>query len=254
MRSTSRSRSRTASSAGRFPRATATRASRTASTEEDRFDVYISDLCDETDFNPCVFGYAAARRQLRRVQRRAVQVQRPPRGRQRLLGVRRVGRRARPPGDDRPRVQPRAPVQPRHEPGRLDVRDRRRPGRRSRSSPTTTTGSAATWTPGRSESARSRSRRSDFHIYGSAVWNHWLENGDNSYGPDVILNAWESSRDVDAEGLRRRRLRRRDQGRGRRRLPAGVRRVHGGDRGVERPATATSPTPRSCRTSSAWAS
>ncbi|MEJ7875307.1 MAG: MXAN_6640 family putative metalloprotease, partial [Solirubrobacterales bacterium] len=38
--------------------------------------------------------------------------------------------------------------------------------------------------------------KSEFHIYGSAVWNHWLENGDNSYGPDVILNAWESSRDV----------------------------------------------------------
>jgi len=35
-----------------------------------------------------------------------------------------------------------------------------------------------------------------FRFYGSAVWNHWLENGDNSFGPDVILNAWESSRDV----------------------------------------------------------
>ena len=35
-----------------------------------------------------------------------------------------------------------------------------------------------------------------FHIYGSAVWNHWLENGDNNFGPDVVLNAWESSRDV----------------------------------------------------------
>ena len=38
--------------------------------------------------------------------------------------------------------------------------------------------------------------RSDFHFYGSAVWNHWLEHGDNSYGPDVVLNAWQSSRDV----------------------------------------------------------
>ena len=28
------------------------------------------------------------------------------------------------------------------------------------------------------------------------MWNHWLENGDNNFGPDVVLNAWESSRDV----------------------------------------------------------
>jgi hypothetical protein len=30
-------------------------------------------------------------------------------------------------------------------------------------------------------------------IYGTAVWNHWLEQGAN-YGPDVILDAWEGSR------------------------------------------------------------
>lgn len=30
-------------------------------------------------------------------------------------------------------------------------------------------------------------------IYGTAVWNHWLELGAD-YGPDVILDAWESSR------------------------------------------------------------
>ncbi len=38
--------------------------------------------------------------------------------------------------------------------------------------------------------------KKNFHYYGSAVWNHWLENGDGSYGPDVVLNAWQSSRDV----------------------------------------------------------
>ena len=37
----------------------------------------------------------------------------------------------------------------------------------------------------------------DFRFYGSAVWNHWLERGDAAYGPDVILDAWQSSRDVD---------------------------------------------------------
>ena len=33
-------------------------------------------------------------------------------------------------------------------------------------------------------------------VYGSAVWNHWLHLG-AGYGPDVILDAWESSRQTD---------------------------------------------------------
>jgi hypothetical protein len=33
-----------------------------------------------------------------------------------------------------------------------------------------------------------------FKFYGSAIWNHWLENGDSTYGPDVVLDAWELSR------------------------------------------------------------
>lgn len=37
-------------------------------------------------------------------------------------------------------------------------------------------------------------------IYGSAVWNHWLQQGDNgdpAFGPDVILDAWELSRQTN---------------------------------------------------------
>ncbi|MDQ3729126.1 MAG: hypothetical protein M3355_06005 [Actinomycetota bacterium] len=38
--------------------------------------------------------------------------------------------------------------------------------------------------------------KSDFKFYGSAIWNHWIENGDSTYGPDVVLDAWELSRNV----------------------------------------------------------
>jgi len=34
-------------------------------------------------------------------------------------------------------------------------------------------------------------------MYGSSIWNHWLENGDASYGPDIVLNAWLGSRETD---------------------------------------------------------
>lgn len=38
--------------------------------------------------------------------------------------------------------------------------------------------------------------RFDFFSYGSAVWNHWLELG-AGYGPEVVRDAWESSRETD---------------------------------------------------------
>jgi hypothetical protein len=31
-------------------------------------------------------------------------------------------------------------------------------------------------------------------VYGSAVWNHWLEHGDRRYGPGVVRRTWEVSR------------------------------------------------------------
>ena len=33
-------------------------------------------------------------------------------------------------------------------------------------------------------------------VYGSAVWNHWLDVG-AGYGPDVILDSWQKSRQSD---------------------------------------------------------
>lgn len=165
-----------------------------SSTQEDRLDVYISDLCDESDFQPCVFGYAQP--------------------------------------DDNSSTCNGAPflcsaflvLDNDYEEfgssgGELGLR--------------VTTAheynhilqfnldsnqddwmfeSTAVWSeeqvfPADDDWVRSYMddwaqetetsiTRPVFHIYGSAVWNHWLEHGDNSYGPDVILNAWESSRDV----------------------------------------------------------
>jgi hypothetical protein len=34
-------------------------------------------------------------------------------------------------------------------------------------------------------------------VYGSAVWNHWLDSGVRGYGSDVIRNAWEISPETD---------------------------------------------------------
>ena len=51
----------------------------------------------------------------------------------------------------------------------------------------------------------SSSGQAGSRVYGSAVWNHWLDIG-AGYGPDVILDSWRVA-DVEPEGLRRRRLR-----------------------------------------------
>lgn len=164
------------------------------SSESDRFDVYLSDLCDETDFNPCVFGYADP-------DDNSAECSSAPflcsahvvmdndysefgtSGGE--LGLR---------------------VTTAHEYNHvlqfnLDANQ-----------DTWMFESIATWSeeqvfPDDDDWVRSymdswtdESRVSittpAFRIYGSAVWNHWLENGDNSFGPDVVLNAWESSRDV----------------------------------------------------------
>ena len=36
-------------------------------------------------------------------------------------------------------------------------------------------------------------KRKSLKIYGSAVWNHWLDTGGGGYGVDVIRRAWEVS-------------------------------------------------------------
>jgi len=164
------------------------------STEEDRFDVYISDLCDESDFSPCVFGFAD-------------------------------------PDDDSSECNS-APFKcSAHLVVDNDYDEFGASGGELGLRVTTAHEynhvlqfnldanqddwmfeSTATWSeekvfPDDDDWVRSYMGNwareslvslttSTFRIYGSAVWNHWLENGDHSFGPDVILNAWESSRDV----------------------------------------------------------
>ena len=84
------------------------------------------------------------------------------------------------------------------------------------------TGSAATWAAGPRSPLISLTA-AQFHVYGSAVWNHWLENGDNNFGPDVVLNAWESSRDVTPKDYAVGAYDDAIKDEGGRRLPAGVR-------------------------------
>jgi hypothetical protein len=164
------------------------------STEEDRFDVYLSDLCDESDFRPCVFGFAQ-------------------------------------PDDDSAECNG-APFKcSSHLVVDNDYSEFGKSGGELGLRVTTAHEynhvlqfnidsnqdgwmfeSTATWSeeqvfPDDDDWVRSYmgswTKESlvpltlfQFHVYGSAVWNHWLENGDHSYGPDVVLNAWESSRDV----------------------------------------------------------
>jgi len=165
-----------------------------SSAQDDRLDVYLSDLCDESDFRPCVFGYAQP--------------------------------------DDQSGTCKGAPY---HCSAHLvldnDYDEFGASGGELGLRVTTAHEynhilqfnldsnqddwmfeSTATWSeeqvfPADDDWVRSYMgdwaqeslvpiTKPDFRIYGSAIWNHWLENGDHAYGPDVILNAWESSRDV----------------------------------------------------------
>jgi hypothetical protein len=166
----------------------------TGSSQADRFDVYISDLCDERDFNPCVFGYAqpddnssACRGAPFRCSAHLVidndYAEFGSSGGE--LGLR---------------------VTTAHEYNHalqfnLDANQ-----------DSWMLESTATWMeeqvfPADDDWVRSYMddwvqqsevpiSKEGFRAYGSAVWNHWLENGDGAYGPDVVLNAWESSREV----------------------------------------------------------
>ncbi len=75
-------------------------------------------------------------------------------------------------------------------------------------------------------------RRKSLKIYGSAVFNHWLDSGGGGYGADVIRGAWELSDQTKPPDLLARRLRPRDRGRRRAELQPRVRLVRRGDGGV----------------------
>ena len=66
--------------------------------------------------------------------------------------------------------------------------------------------------PGRAADHRlPAGRRKSLKIYGSAVWNHWLDTGGGGYGVDVIRRAWEVSDVAKPRRLLARRLRPRDR-------------------------------------------
>jgi hypothetical protein len=177
-----------------LPKGDGTKGEPTGSSDVDRFDIYISDLCDESDFSPCVFGFAQP--------------------------------------DDSSAACNGAPFKCSghlvldndyaefgESGGELGLRvttaheynhilqfniDANYDGWMAEST--------ATWSeeqvfpadddwlrsymPSWTEESLTSLTAPEFHIYGSAIWNHWLENGDHSFGPDVVLNAWQSSRDV----------------------------------------------------------
>jgi len=164
------------------------------SSEEDRFDVYISDICDESDFRPCVFGFAEPD------DNSAECNSAPFKCSAHLVVDNDYDEFGESGGELGLRVTTA------HEYNHvlqfnLDSNQ-----------DTWMFESTATWSeeqvfpddddwvrsymPTWTEESLIPLTANDFHVYGSAVWNHWLEHGDHSFGPDVILNAWESSRDV----------------------------------------------------------
>ncbi|MDQ2676133.1 MAG: hypothetical protein M3Y34_04935, partial [Actinomycetota bacterium] len=165
-----------------------------ASSEEDRFDVYISDLCDESDFSPCVFGFADP-------DDNSAECNSPPfKCSAHLVLDNDYDEFGESGGELGLRVTTA------HEYNHvlqfnLDANQ-----------DTWMLESTATWSeehvfpddddwlrtymPSWVRESLIPITQDEFRVYGSAVWNHWLEHGDGNFGPDVILNAWESSRDV----------------------------------------------------------
>lgn len=164
------------------------------SAEEDRFDVYIADLCDESDFRPCVFGFAQPDDSSSDCNNA------PFRCSAHLVVDNDYSEFGSSGGELGLRVTTA------HEYNHVLQfnLDANQDGWMFEST--------ATWSeeqvfPDDDDWVRSYMdswthepfipiTASDFRWYGSAVWNHWLENGDNAFGPGVILDAWEASRDV----------------------------------------------------------
>ena len=164
------------------------------SSEENRFDVYISDLCDENDFSPCVFGFADP-------DDNSAQCNTAPFKCSAHLVVDNDYSEF---GDSGGELGLR--VTTAHEYNHV-LQFNLDSNQDAWMFEATATWSEEQVFPDDDDWLRtymgSWTKESlipitanDFHVYGSAVWNHWLEHGDASFGADVILNAWESSRDV----------------------------------------------------------
>ncbi len=164
------------------------------SSEEDRFDVYLSDLCDENDGNPCFFGYAAPD------DASSECTGAPFKCSSHLVVDNDYDEFGASGGELGLRVTTA------HEYNHA-IQFNIDSNQDSWMFESTATWSEEQVFPADDDWVRSYMpswtkeslipvTKKNFHYYGSAVWNHWLENGDGSYGPDVVLNAWQSSRDV----------------------------------------------------------
>ena len=164
------------------------------SSEEDRFDVYISDICDESDFQPCVFGFAQPDDNSSECNGA------PFKCSAHLVVDNDYSEFGASGGELGLRVTTA------HEYNHVLQFNI------DSNQDTWMFESTATWSeeqvfpddddwvrsymPSWTKESLIPLTENDFHVYGSAVWNHWLEHGDHNFGPDVVLNAWESSRDV----------------------------------------------------------
>ena len=164
------------------------------SSEEDRFDVYISDICDESDFQPCVFGFAEPDDNSSECNGA------PFKCSAHLVVDNDYSEFGASGGELGLRVTTA------HEYNHVLQFNI------DSNQDTWMFESTATWSeeqvfpddddwvrsymPSWTKESLIPLTENDFHVYGSAVWNHWLEHGDHNFGPDVVLNAWESSRDV----------------------------------------------------------
>ena len=177
-----------------FPKGDGSEGEPDGSTVENRFDVYISDLCDERDFLPCVFGFAEP-------DDSSAECNSPPfRCSAHLVVDNDYSEFGASGGELGLRVTTA------HEYNHV-LQFNLDANQDSWMFESTATWSEEqvfpadddwlrTYMPTWARESLVSITRPAFRMYGSAVWNHWLENGDGDYGPDVILNAWESSRDV----------------------------------------------------------
>jgi hypothetical protein len=164
------------------------------STEEDRFDIYLSDLCDESDFDPCVFGYAQPDDSSSECNSA------PFRCSAHLV----VDNDYVEFGDSGGELGLRVTTAHEYNHVLQFNLDSNQDGWMFESTAVWSEEKVfpddddwiRTYMDSWTQESLIPITREDFHWYGSGVWNHWLEHGNGNYGPDVILNAWESSRDV----------------------------------------------------------
>lgn len=183
-----------------YPKGDGTKGEPVGSSEIDRFDVYVADLCDGSDFNPCVYGYASP-------DDNSSECKSPPYKCFSYLVIDNDYREFDPDPDDELDLETISlQVTVAHEYNHvlqfnLDSKQ-----------DIWMFESTATWAEEKVfpdgndwlfymppwaqsvfEPITSASGPNSIRIYGSAIWNHWI---DKAYGEDVVRDAWELSRVV----------------------------------------------------------